>query len=237
MLLIVVFCSLLAPVVDIESILDASHYLHYGVSNGNAVAVTSTKALCALHNSCPVDKLVRLVDSHGHSRVAVVTFAKYEENLVDIALLELQFDQPPFNTFVPIATAPVSYLQKLYIIGRTTDISSRETIPVTAECQVNVIHAEGALFRSTYTGYDGLSGAGVVVVERINNDFLLAGVHIGTQDHTVPPPAIKKRKGNVADAESASASSESLARSIHGHTAYCLVCEVQRVPDLVQLLL
>ena len=39
-------------------------------------------------------------------------------------------------------------------------------------------------------------------------------------------------KGNVADAESVCQSSKSLAKSIHGHAAYCLICEVQRVPEL-----
>ncbi len=230
------FCSLLAPVVDIESILDASHYLHYGASRGNAVAVTSTKALCALHDSCPLGECVSLVDSHGHSRNAKVTFARYEENLVDIALLELQPDQPPFNTFVAIATAPVKLLQEIYVFGRTPEPASGETIAISDKCYVNSIHRSGALFRSNYTGYDGLSGAGIIVVERINNQFLLAGVHIGTDDDMEKPPPIKKKKGNVADAESVSASSDSLATSLHGHTAYCLVCEIQRVPDLVQLL-
>jgi hypothetical protein len=224
------------PEPNIDSILDASHYLHYKDSRGNAIAITSSKALSALHNCCAVGELVTLIDSHGHSRIALVKFAKCEEMLVDIALLELQVDQRPFSSFVPIATAPVKLLQRLYVIGRVPSLTADETIPVTASCEVNSIHFRGTLFRSNYTGYDGLSGAGIVVVERINNQYRLAGVHVATHDDTESPPPIKKLKSSAADADSASASNDSLAKSIHGHTAYCLICEICRVSELIQLI-
>jgi hypothetical protein len=180
--------------------------------------------------------LVTLIDSHGHSRIAVVKFAKYEDMLVDIALLELQVDQQPFSSFVPIAAAPVMLGQKIYVFGRIIELRSGETMPVWTESQVIAVHPHGTLFRSNYTGYDGLSGAGIVVVERINNQYRLAGVHVATHDDTESPPPIKKLKSSAADADSASASNDSLAKSIHGRTAYCLICEICRVSELIQFI-
>ena len=106
-------------------------------------------------------------------------------------------------------------MQTIYVFGITTDpgAGADATTAVCAKCQVQ----KGALFRSAYIGYDGLSGAGIVVVELVNNQFRLVRVHLGTHDHT-------------------STSTVSLARSIHGHTAFCLICEIQRVPELLSLL-
>ena len=201
------------------------------------MAVTTKKALCALHGKCLVGDVVSLIDSHGIRRIAVVRFQKFETNRVDIALLVLSEGEELFKTFVPIADTAVKLLDELYVFGRTTDPGAGiDTMTVVCGTgRVNAIQ-EGALIRSFYTGYDGLSGAGVVILEIIDNEFRLAGVHVATNDYTSSPPPIKKKKGNVADADSTSASTGSLARSIHGHIAYCLICEIQRVPELVSLL-
>lgn len=144
----------------------------------------------------------------------------------------------PFEVFIPIAESTVTLLQNIYVFGITTDPGrgADATTAVCAQCQVNCIEG-GALFRSAYTGYDGLSGAGIVVLEVVNNQFRLAGVHVGTHDHTTSPPPIKRKKASTAaDADSTSESTASLAKNIHGHTSFSLICEIQRVPELVSLL-
>ena len=47
-----------------------------------------------------------------------------------------------------------------------------------------------------------------------------------------PPPIKKGRKGGHASADDVEESQKSLA----GHTAYCLICEVARVSDIVNAL-
>ena len=72
----------------------------------------------------------------------------------------------------------------------------------------------------------------------------VVGVHVASHNRIaadVQHPQVKKARHNNSSAAARSVESsvlacESLARSIHGHHAYCLICEVSRVPDLVQFL-
>ena len=199
---------------------------------GNAITITPTKALCALHGAIALNERVELYDHRGIKRTATVLFQAFEELVVDIALLELTADARCFDKYVPVASRPVKLSQEIYMIGMIRSIDKKDNVPVCEVSRVTSIETSKSLFRSNYTGYDGLSGAGVIVLENIGNEFRVAGVHVATHDDTESPP-IKKLKGSVAaEAESVSQSSESLAKSIHGHTAYSLICEVQRVPEL-----
>jgi hypothetical protein len=85
------------------------------------------------------------------------------------------------------------------------------------------------------TTIDGLSGAGIVIALE-DGQYRTAGVHIGTHDDTEAPPPIKRMKGGGTDADSVSESIDSLARSIHGHTAVCLICDVVRVEGLKDII-
>ena len=78
-----------------------------------------------------------------------------------------------------------------------------------------------------------LSGSDVIVSVDTGG-FHVVGVDVGTQDNTISPPPIKKSKtGGHATAQSVKKNSESLATSLHGHTAACLICEVARVPVIL----
>jgi len=95
-----------------------------------------------------------------------------------------------------------------------------------------------------YTSFDGLSGAGVLT-KVVGGVCKVVGVHVASHDRTaadVQHPQVKKARHNNSSAAARSVESsvlayeESLASSIHGHHAYSLICEVSRVPDLVQFL-
>eukprot|EP01035_Chromulina_nebulosa_P041535 gene41535-56193_t len=73
-----------------------------------------------------------------------------------------------------------------------------------------------------------LSGSDVIVSVDTGG-FHVVGVDMGTRDNTISPPPIKKSKtGGHAVAQRVKKNSESLATSLHGHTAACLICEVAR---------
>ena len=125
-------------------------------------------------------------------------------------MLELQVDQRHFNSFVPVATVRLRLLQSVYMAGHTRVLSAPDEVrPFCCSSVVNSISRCGALFRTYNRGCGGLLGAGLVVLELENNEFKLADMHVGTNDDSVSPPPIKKRRCEVgADAKRESESSE-----------------------------
>ena len=201
---------------------------------GNAVAVTANRALSSLHGKILESSSVELVDIRGEKRKATVILSRYLQNEVDMALLQLNADETPFDAFIEIRREPVQLGQQLALVGLVSN-SRDETTTYFETFQVAVIDA-GALFQSTYYARKSLSGS-AVIVSIDNGEFHVVGVHVGTQDDTEAPPPIKKgRKGSYASANNVAESQQSLADSLHGHTAYCLICEVARVSDIVSAL-
>jgi hypothetical protein len=217
------FCHL---IVDVTSVLAASFYIHFGDYRGNAVAVTSTKALTALHGKSIRGDDVELIDCQGKKRNARVIFSAFVALQVDIAVVELCNDETPFAVFIPICDKPVRLLQSIIVVGVKSGLSDTGSSVYASHGEVTFIEPSGTLFQSTYACHDGLSGAGVIVAIE-GGMFHVVGVHVASHDYTESPPPIKKVKG-CATAESVSNSSRSLASSIHGH----LICEVRRVHDI-----
>lgn len=85
-----------------------------------------------------------------------------------------------------------------------------------------------ALFQSSYS-IDGCSGVGIVLAI-VGDTVQVVGVHVGSHDDTSLPPPPDKKKRSRANLE------VSITSAIHGHESYSLVCEVCRVPAVVQLL-
>ena len=221
---------------EFSDIPKASLWLHgknaQGVDfKGNAVAVTANRALSSLHGLIVESSSVELVDIQGTKRKATVVLSRFIENEVDMALLELIANEPPFDAFIEIRREPVQLGQKLALVGLASN--SRDDTTIYYETfQVTLIDA-GALLQSSYHGRNSLSGS-AVIVSIDTGGFHVVGVHVGTNDDTVKPPPIKKgRKGGYASADDVEESQNSLAGSLHGHTAYCLICEVARVSDIV----
>ncbi len=119
---------------------------------GNAVAITNTKALTALHGNAEVGAEVELVDIRGVRRIGTIIFLKlFEMYLVDIALIQLRSDQPAFLTFVPVCRGRVKLLRSIYVIGLAPSLDNRDTALYCAAGEVTFIepNANSSLFRST----------------------------------------------------------------------------------------
>lgn len=61
-----------------------------------------------------------------------------------------------------------------------------------------------------------------------NNTVSVVGIHVASHND----PQIQKKRKLIGSTDLEG----SVLSSVHGHTAYSLVCEVARVPDLVNLL-
>lgn len=228
------FVLLVLYEVDVTPVLDASFYINVGNYRGNAVAVTSTKALTALHGKSGAGDDVELIDGTGQKRRATVIFSKFVELQVDIAVVELCDGEDVFPVCIPISTHSARLLQPIIVVGITSGLDDTATV-YAAQGQVTLIEPTGALFRSTYACHDGLSRAGVIVAIE-DGTFHVVGVHVASHDNTEAPPPIKKMKSSAASADSVSENTQSLASSIHGHTAYCLICDITRVPDAIEVI-
>ena len=208
--------------------LGASFYIHLGDYRGNAVAITPTKALTALHGKGSVGDKVTLVGSSGANRSATVIYSEFVEMEVDIAVVVVDAGEKEFSVFIPVCAKPVHLLQEVIVIGIKPTLSDRESSTYASIGRVTFIEPSAPLFQSAYTCHDGLSGAGVIATVE-GGEYHVVGVHVASHDDTAAPPPIKKKKGGVASADSVSESNQSLSDSIHGHTSYALICEVKRV--------
>ena len=214
-----------------SGIASCANYICFKDYRGNAVAISPSQALTALHGAVSNGEQVSLRDHRGKQRNASVIFSAFEELRFDIAVVELHKGEDPFEHFIPICDEPVKCGQKIYVVGLTPSLHDKETVLQCVGADVIGIEPSSSLFRSSYSSFDGLSGAGVIVSLEYGQ-YHCVGVHVGTHDDTSSPPPIKRKKGGVADFDSVSDSSNSLASSIHGHTAYTLICEARRVPKL-----
>ena len=203
---------------------------------GNAVAVGLVYAITALHGKFAKGAEVELVDIHGVKRMATVMVANFVDKKADMSLLQLRSGEAPFRAseFIEICRVPVYLGQEIDVIGLVSNSEDEATLSFET-CRVTVIDS-GAIFHSNYVGRDGLSGSAVIVSLGATG-YRVVGVHVGTHDDTAsPPPINKKRKGGHASAEEATDSASSLASSLHGHMAFCLICEVARMPDIMAAL-
>jgi hypothetical protein len=217
-----------------EHAIEASHWLHIENLAGNAVAISKTTLLSALHHNYPTDTPVTLIDIHGISRSGKVKISLFEVFKVDMALIELDVGQNEFKSFIPVHKKGIKLRQKLIVIGLVSGLNGETTL-YTQDTQVSVIEPDSALFRSTYYGIEGFSGAGIIMTELDSGNYQLVGVHSAVHDATEVPPDVKPTKKN-ATKENLSELASSLSKSIHGHMSYCLVSEVFRVPGIMNLL-
>jgi hypothetical protein len=222
---------------EVPALEEASHLLHFGDHIGNVIAVSETKALSALHGLAKLGDEVTLTDGNGVTRKGSVVFIKFESCKVDIALIELNVGQS-FPFFVTPCHRPLKLQDRIFVIGVTSSVTgSGDTVIYLNEAKVTGIEkgTDNTLCWADYAAKDGLSGAGIVIALE-EGQYRTAGVHIGTHDDTEAPPPIKRMKGGGTDADSVSESIDSLARSIHGHTAVCLICDVVRVEGLKDII-
>ena len=202
--------------------------------SASGVAISSKRALTALHGKIPVGTRVDIRTRNGTKLFGVVEFERFEPNLVDIAVILL--DSPSsFEHFMVPCLQPVVLDQPLRVIGLKYAAIGDSVSTYVRRSYVEMIEEYGdssALFQAQYYSFDGCSGAGVVTVA-VGNRLEVVGVHVASHEDstvTAEAPSKKKRGDTEFNFEA------SIASAIHGHKAYSLVCEIARVPDLVELL-
>jgi hypothetical protein len=200
-------------------------------SSASAVAVSKRRALTALHGKIPLNWPVQLTTRSGDHFSGIVEFERFEENMVDIAVILLDAGSE-FIHFIPWIDRPVQLTQPITVVGLkysrvgdAVDVYARRT----AVDMIENIGSSSALFQAQYYSFEGCSGAGVVTTT-VNNAVKVVGVHVASHEDTTNTGKRKRITPTFANFE---ASVQSI---IHGHKAYSLVCEIARVPDLVALL-
>ncbi len=208
------------------------------------MAVSKTLALTALHSPVERGTVVELTTINGTKLAGKVVVSCFEENLVDIALVQLN---NPFNfdNFVPWSNEPVRLAQDILVVGLRYETFGEQLAPYARKSSVDLIEKSfgSALFQASYYNFDGCSGAGVVTTKR-NGTLSVIGVHVASHedprvaddDYTHEESSFgtkNTKKKKKVDKEFIEASINS---AIHGHTSYSLVCEIGRVEDVVHFL-
>ena len=215
----------------LQQVVDSSLYLNIGNSRGNAVAISPCRALTALHFLAEIGTPVLLKDIHGKEFLGKVSFCAFEKDNVDIALLELDPDSPTFAAWTPVAQERVRLNQDINIVGLAI-VAAGDAETFCNKCSVQCVESrEGStLFHSTYYSSLGYSGAGVIT-QLLSGQYHVVGVHVATHDSTEgvnhdKKPSLKRLASDIL----------SITSELHGHSAYCLICEIRRVEELVAYL-
>mmetsp|Transcript_30605 Transcript_30605/g.41913 ORF Transcript_30605/g.41913 Transcript_30605/m.41913 type:complete len:274 (+) Transcript_30605:121-942(+) len=221
------------PAVDASLILSVNHFIAGKkpkpvTSTASAVAISRRRALTALHGKVPLNSPVQITTRNGVHLSGIVEFERFEENMVDIAVILLDVGSE-FSHFIPWIDKPVVLTQYITVVGLkyghvgdTVNTYAR----ITTVDMIEEFGPRSALFQAQYYSFDDCCGAGVVTAT-VNNIVKVVGVHVASHDDTAKAG---KRKRKFANFEA------SVQSDIHGHNAYSLVCEIARVPDLVALL-
>jgi hypothetical protein len=204
------------------------------LQSGQGVIVSNRLIMTALHNASNENEY-EITMHDGSVKRAKVHRQWYEDGKVDIALLILQDKYDSFESFLPILKRPVQPQERIMCVSRQPSLGGDTDVLTYPTSTVNGIEPDGMLFRAQYYAIDEISGAAVITSIQRDGSVYVIGVHVAPHDWNIAPPPIKKRKGGVADAESVSLTPSSLSKSIHGHSAYCLVCIASSVNELMEI--
>lgn len=201
--------------------------VQHEIKRGKAIAISSTLALTALHQYGKKGADVTLTTSRGRSLDAKVVFYAYEQDYVDIAVVELTTEET-FASHVAVSFEPVKLLTKLVVVDLTYGVGGDRFLNPTAMYShvKSIERSPSALFQAVYNSSDGLSGAGVVV----DPNSEIVGIHVASHDSTVSAAERFTEKNDLLDALC------TIDSNIHGHSSYNLVCEIARVQALVDFL-
>lgn len=120
---------------------------------GNAVAISPTLALTALHGIANIGHDITLHTHDGIQLHGKVIFNVFEQDLVDIAVIELVNDGI-FSHFTPIlGQRPVHLFESVYIVGYKFD--TRDRLEAAFDGIVNAIERKerSAFFQTTYVSF------------------------------------------------------------------------------------
>jgi hypothetical protein len=193
-------------------------------SIGNAVAVSTTLCLTSLHGKVRLGHAIVLHSYFGEMFRGTVVKNVFEPELVDIAVIELT-DGQQFTHFTPVSADSVRLLEVVYVAGLKVNIRD-DVMAAVYEARVNSIERgeNNALFQSSCVGLCSMSGTGVVLKQFGNNNLRVIGVHTASRNHTTSTRPVKRAEDTV---------DSTLASLIHDNTAYSVICEIGRVPELI----
>lgn len=199
--------------------------------SASGVAISDKRALIALHGIIPINSPVTVTTRNGTKISGRVEFERFERNMVDVAVIVLD-SSAVFNHFMPYSDQPVRLAQPIAVVGlkyASVGDSVSTYARVSSVDSIEELGDNSALFQAQYYNFDGCSGTGVITAT-VGNVLRVVGVHVASHDDTTLGRPKGKKKRTYSDLEA------SVASAIHGHTAYSLVCDIARVPDLLALL-
>ena len=202
------------------------------LKSGQGVVVSPRLVLTALHGQCDNGVEFEIKSLSDIVRVGKVDVVCFEENKVDMALLRLQDGQPQFEHWLDVMNRPLQIQERVSVLSLQRGLLGSLGFSSQATT-IFMFDPDTTLCRAQYYAMDGLSGSGVITESQSDGLVRVVGVHVASHDDTDSPPPIKKNKEEVVDAGSVSASSDSLARQLHGHSSYCLICVANLVPEIM----
>ena len=194
-------------------------------NSGSAVAVTRNRALTALHGHVKLNHEIALRTRNGTILKGKIEFVRFTRDVVDIAVILLD-DGSFFEHYIPWSDEPVYLTQPILVVGLRYSHGTDMVMPYARTTNVDMIeNGDSTLFQATYYNFNGCSGTGVVTSLR-DGVCEVVGVHIASHDDSsLESPKKKKKIMNELEA--------SVSSKIHGDSAYSLVCEIARVPELI----
>jgi len=223
---------LVAPEPDWEHVKRCIVQFSNDLAVGQGIAVSPRLILTALHGTVQNGTPFNITNILSEARSGAVFNQWFEVNVRDIALIKLNDDQQPFQHFLNILERPVKQNEKIMVVSMIPNLLG--VLKFASQDSKVFMIEDTTLCRAQYYAIDGFSGCGAITEVQPNGEVLVVGVHVASHDNTEEPPPIKKLKGSkAADHESVSSSSNSLSKSIHGHTAYSLICIANLVPELM----
>ena len=206
------------------------------ISYGQGVAVSSKYVLTALHGRGDPALEYEVAAMAGTKKKCVLVREWFTANRCDIALMRLKDSRDTFINWLEVRRSVAVLDETIAVLSLIDGLGGG----VGLSCQRSTIHMvdpDTCICRAQYYCSDGYSGSGVVASSQVDGSIKVIGVHCASHDDTVSPPAVTKAKrGGGADVDSVSSNSQSLAKSLHGHTAYSMICVAGLVPELMNFL-
>jgi hypothetical protein len=197
---------------------------------GNAVAVSRTKALASLHGLVPRGHILSVRDGQGKQLRGRVGLSVFQPDTHDIAVITL-LDGGEFTHYKPFSRTPVTMGQPIHVVSYTSD--RRGDYGLTLDIvHVRKIEANTSLFQSQYYSTEGMSGSGVIVAA-VGGEIKVVGVHVGSHSTSVAVDG-RRRKKRKSSEEFNKLDMATINSDIHGHGPYTLMCDPARVPEVVE---
>lgn len=157
---------------------------------------------------------------------------------VDAAVVELNIGQKTFKKFLRIPRNRMKLGQNLRVAGFRKGFQN-EPIPFYTKAAVTQapMGNDISIVYSEYYNAPSMSGSGVVTTRRGGVDHVV-GLHVGSNDTTrrcprwnLTPQSTHEDIGHFVNGVI-----DHLSDAIHGHASYTLICDIAKVPGLLNFL-